>query len=166
MDGHINRGGHRMSHSQQSEITTSILIVEDSRSASNIIARMVAMHFPDAVVYTAYNGKTGVELFKKYAPNIVITDIIMPEMDGIQMAIDIKSIRSETKFIVFTASTDGHFLEQLSHIGVHSFLLKPFDLNELMMAIEKCIEDRTDISVDLIPDFACYKSIGRGLEHL
>lgn len=130
----------------------SMLIVEDSKAASKIIARMVAMHFPDAMIYTAYDGKVGVELFKRHLPNIVITDIVMPEMDGIQMAAEIKTIRPDTKFIVFTASDDGDNLEQFNQIGVHTYLMKPFDLDDLMIAIEICLGEKAGTGVDLIPE--------------
>lgn len=130
----------------------SILIVEDNKAASKIVVRMVAMHFPDAMIYTAYDGKVGVELFKKHLPNIVITDIVMPEMDGIQMAAEIKNIRSDTKFVVFTACEDGDNHEQLNQIGVHTYLLKPFDLQDLITAIEECLGGKADSGLDLIPE--------------
>ena len=126
----------------QPKTTVSILIVEDNRSASQIIARMVAMNFPDAVIYSADNGKTGVELYKTHTPDIVITDIQMPKMDGIEMAIEIKLIKPDFKFIVFTAHGDGNLVEQFNDIGVHTYLLKPLDLNELMGAVGKCIEEK------------------------
>ena len=130
---------------QQPKKTVTILIAEDNRSASQIISRMVAMEFPEAVVYSADNGQIGVNLFKKYTPDIVITDIQMPDMDGIEMAIEIKSIKPDLKFIVFTAYSDGEFVEQFNDIGVHAYLLKPLDLNELMAVVGKCIEEMGDI---------------------
>ena len=124
----------------QSQASISILIVEDSRGANKIIGRMVSMQFPNAVVYSADNGITGLELFKKHEPEVVLTDINMPEMDGFQMAVEIRSIKIDTKFIVFTAYNDGDLLKQFNEIGVHTYLLKPYDLDELMMAIENCID--------------------------
>ena len=123
---------------QQPKTSFSILIVEDHRAASNIIVRMVAMQFPDAVVLSAYNGMVGMELFKEHTPDIVVTDIDMPEMDGLQMATEIRSINPDTKLIVFTGCGEGDFLKNFNGIGVDTYLLKPFDLDELLTAIEKC----------------------------
>jgi len=123
---------------QQSNANVSILIVEDNRAASKLIGRMVALNFPDAVVYSADNGLTGVELFIKHDPDIVLTDISMPEMNGFAMVNEIQSIRPDTKFIVFTAHSEGEFLPRFKAIGVDKYLLKPLSLDELMMAIDGC----------------------------
>jgi diguanylate cyclase len=124
---------------QQPKTAASILIVEDNRAASRLIGRMVALNFPDAVIYSADNGATGIELFVKHDPDIVLTDISMPEMDGFTMVSKIQSIRADTKFIVFTAHCEGEFLPQFKAIGVDTYLLKPLSLDELVMAIDGCI---------------------------
>ena len=124
---------------QQPKAKVSILIVEDNRGASKLIGRMVALNFPDAVVYSADNGATGVELFIKHAPDVVLTDISMPEMNGFEMANVIQSIKADTKFIVFTAHCEGDFLPQFKGIGVNEYLLKPLNLDELIMSINKFI---------------------------
>ena len=127
-------------HLQQQPKTkvVSILIVEDNRAACKLIGRMVALKFPDAVVYSADNGATGVELFVKHAPNVVLTDISMPEMNGFEMANEIQSLKPDTKIIVFTAHSEGDFLPQFKGIGVDTYLSKPLALGELMTAIEEC----------------------------
>lgn len=124
---------------QQPKAKVSILIVEDNRGASKLIGRMVALNFPDAVVYSADNGATGVELFIKHAPDVVLTDISMPEMNGFEMANVIQSIKADTKFIVFTAHCEGDFLPQFKGIGVNEYLLKPLNLDELIMSTNKFI---------------------------
>jgi YesN/AraC family two-component response regulator len=127
---------------QPATTTVSILIVEDNRTANKLIGRMVALNFPDAVVYSADNGATGVEIFIKHAPDIVLTDISMPEMNGLEMAIEIQSIKADAKFIVFTAHSEGDFLPQFKEIGVDTYLSKPLALDELMMAIDGCIYEK------------------------
>ena len=51
-----------------------------------MLCTVIRRKFPDAAIYLAENGRIGVELFKKHTPDIVITDINMPVMDGIEMA--------------------------------------------------------------------------------
>jgi two-component system response regulator YesN len=100
---------------------------------------MVASQFPDVVIHAADNGEIGVELYKKYTPDIITTDIQMPKMDGIEMAIAIKFINPDPEFIVFSAYNDAEFADQFADIGVHTYLLKPTDWKELIAAVGKCI---------------------------
>ena len=83
----------------------------------------------------------GEELFKKHTPEIVITDISMPLKNGIEMVREIKSIKSDTKFIVLTAHKDKINSAQFTEIGSHIYLFKPIELDSLIIAIEKCIEE-------------------------
>ncbi len=117
----------------------SMLIVEDDQVAGDLIARMLAMVFPDAAIYRAADGVSGKELFKEHLPPIVITDVSMPRKDGIEMAREMKSLRPETKIIVLTAYSDAAFLEQFKEIGFHAYLYKPLDLEKLLAALEGCL---------------------------
>lgn len=120
----------------------SLLFVEDDAMICLAIGRMIARQFPDINVYTAENGQIGLELFIKHTPEIVITDINMPVMDGIEMAGKIKSIKTGTKFIVLTGYSDKDYLEKFSDIGFEDYIVKPLDLEKLFAVIEKC---RTEI---------------------
>lgn len=116
----------------------SILFVEDDSVVCLAIGRILDRQFPDATVLTAENGLIGLELFMEYTPDIVITDINMPVMDGIEMAGKIKAIKSDTKFIVLTGYSDRNYLEQFSEIGFEDYMIKPADIGKLFAAIEKC----------------------------
>jgi YesN/AraC family two-component response regulator len=116
----------------------SLLFVEDDEVVRQAIGRMVAWQFPDATVYTAENGLIGLELFKEHTPEIVITDINMSVMDGIQMAGKIKSLKPDTMLIVLTGYSDKNYLDRLNEIGINDYIVKPIDLEELFAAIEKC----------------------------
>ena len=118
----------------------SILIVEDDKMASDISSRLIAMQFPSMTVYAAENGIEGIELFKRHAPEIVITDIGLPLLNGLEMAREIKSISPGTKFIVLTAYNEEAFMEGFTELGIEEYLLKPINLEQLMEAINKCVE--------------------------
>ena len=107
--------------------------------ASGIICLMIAKKFPDVIVYTAENGRMGLELCKKHAPDLVITDINMPGMDGLRMAGEIKAIKEDTKFIVITGYSDNDYLTRCSEIGFSAYILKPVDFRILFAEIEKCV---------------------------
>jgi len=121
-----------------SHVSFSLLFVEDDTMVCLSIGRILARQFPDASVYTAENGLIGLELFKEHTPEIVITDVNMPVMDGIEMAGKIKSIKTETKFIVLTGYSDNNYLERFSEIGFNDYIVKPVDFGKLFTAIEKC----------------------------
>ena len=132
-----------MKPTQHSSPAISILAVEDDKVTREVLNLMIPRKFPDVTIYTTENGRTAVELFKKHKPEIVITDIQMPEMDGIEMAGEIKAIEADTKFIVVTAYSNTSYYEKFSNIGFHDFLPKPIEFDKLFAAIEKCIAEIT-----------------------
>ena len=125
----------------QSLASFSLLFVEDDTMVCMAIGRMIARQFPDITVYTAENGQIGLELFKEHTPEIVITDINMPVMDGIEMAGKIRLIKADTKIIVLTGYSDKNYMERFSEIGFDDYIVKPVDFRKLFAAIEKCRAD-------------------------
>ena len=122
----------------QSLLSFSLLIVEDDQTARDIIASMVSLEFPDCTIFTANDGREGLESFKTYTPDIVLTDVNLPGMDGVDLARHIRTIKGNATYIVLTAYNDSAVFESFQDIGVCAYLLKPIDLNELFTAIEKC----------------------------
>ena len=128
--------------------SNSILFVEDDEVILELQSSIIALKFPDAMIYTAINGRLGLELFKEHTPDIVITDINMSKMCGVQMAENIRAIKPETKIIATTGksgetsanksimcSPDGKAVE-FDHV-----IIKPVDISELCGVIEQCIDE-------------------------
>jgi YesN/AraC family two-component response regulator len=130
-----------MASKQGSQPPLSILVVEDDTLFNKIMGSVIPMKFPGITFNTAVNGTSGLQLFKEHTPDIVITDINMPEMDGIQMAQAIKSIKDDVRFIVLSGYSDTTYLEKISALGAHGSLVKPVDLGKLFAMIEKCIDE-------------------------
>ena len=115
----------------------SILLVEDDESSCEILASMLAMGFPNANIYSAGDGKAGLEYFRREQLDIVITDINMPEMDGIAMLGSISAINPDARVFVVTAHSDRHYLEKISSTGIVVKLLsKPIDFEYLFASIK------------------------------
>ena len=129
----------------QTPATFSLLFVEDDSMVCLAVSRILTREFPEAAVYSAENGLTGLELFRRHTPQIVITDINMPIMDGIEMAGEMRTIRDDTKFVVVTGYYDKSFLERFGEIGYVDYIVKPVDFNKLFAAIELC---RADLKTD------------------
>ena len=123
----------------------STLLVEDDKKSLEILATILAKRFPNVVLYMASNGKAGLELFKAHTPDIVITDINMPELSGAQMANQIRAIKPEAKIIVLTADTGKVTLENFVGEGfeIDHFILKPVNFGLLFAAIEQCLGENT-----------------------
>jgi CheY-like chemotaxis protein len=125
----------------------SILFVEDDELILEIQSSILAVMFPDVMLYTAINGRLGLELFKAHMPNIVITDINMSEMCGVQMSDKIRAIKPDTKIIAITGrsgesdenrkfnlrNSEGKIIE-FDHV-----IVKPVNLTELCGDIKRCI---------------------------
>ncbi len=117
----------------------SILCVEDDPVTSDFLKRIISITFPGIEIFFAENGKIGLELYKKHAPAIVITDVQMPVLDGIQMARVIKVINPETIIIIVSAYSETHFMLNAIEIGINHYVMKPIEQQKLISIIEKSI---------------------------
>lgn len=87
------------------------------------------------VAGTAGDGKEGMELIREKRPDIVITDICMPKMDGLKMIAGLKSEFPEMQLIILTGYREFEYARRAIELGVARFLLKPSKMNELEEAI-------------------------------
>lgn len=119
----------------------SILLVEDEEATLELLAIIIPKKFPEALLHTAINGRTGLDLFITYTADIVITDINMPEMDGMQMADNIRAIKPDTKFIVITGKSEKFLQQDLTaqRAEFDHCIAKPVVFQKLFTAIEQCL---------------------------
>lgn len=89
------------------------------------------------VVGSAEDGKEGLRLAKTLHPDILLSDIKMPEMDGLEVSEKVKSAFPETEIVLLTGYDDFEFAQQALRIGVAEYLLKPIDFKELEAVVEK-----------------------------
>ncbi|SNB47725.1 response regulator [Geobacter sp. DSM 9736] len=115
----------------------SIMYVEDDAVTRELVAQTLPRKFPQHTLYTAENGRTGLELYMQHRPDIVITDINMPVMNGILMAGEIKQINPDVVIIAVTAYSETNYLLNAIEIGISHYVLKPIDYRKLFEAIEK-----------------------------
>ena len=117
----------------------SFLYVEDDPVTRDIMEKIICMKMPDIDLLMAENGKVGLELYKEHFPEIVITDVAMPVMDGIQMATAIRAIDPHAIIIVISAYSNTEYLLDSIEIGVCHYILKPIDFNKFFATIDKCL---------------------------
>ena len=101
-----------------------ILIVDDKPEVRSVLQQLLEDHN----ITEASNGKEALDLFKLQVYDVVISDIEMPVMDGIELLKSIKSIKPEQKVINMTANTN---LTMQNIPGTHALLYKPFQFDEL-----------------------------------
>ena len=118
----------------------SVLYVEDEADARELVRDMLVRKYRRLVVEVAENGEAGLELFRKLRPNIVITDLSMPLMDGIAMSREIRQLSPETHIIAVSAHSDTGYLLDAIEIGINNYILKPIVNRKLFAVLDTCIE--------------------------
>ncbi len=89
------------------------------------------------VVGCAYNGREGLEMIQQEKPNIIITDINMPELDGLKMIAALKSEFPDMQLIILTGYREFEYAREAISLGVARFLLKPSKMSELVEALDE-----------------------------
>ncbi len=117
-----------------------LMIVEDEDKLRDGLQRALSGFF--AKLITAKNGDEGLKKFKKYNPDLVVTDILMPIVDGLDMAKGIKEISPDTPVIVLSAYSEKERLLRAIDIGIDKYLIKPVDIDELLRIIERIKESK------------------------
>jgi len=119
--------------------TVKLLYVEDDPITVDRVTRIMLKRFPSLKLITAENGQAGLDLFKEQAPDLVLTDISMPVMNGIDMARSIRALNPAAHIIAATAISDTRFLLEAIKTGITPYVLKPIDFPVLFEAITDCL---------------------------
>ncbi len=114
-----------------------ILYVEDEAITRLSITQFLADKVEQ--IYTAENGAIGLELYKKYQPDVILTDIRMPVMSGLEMIQAIRQDNPDIPVIVATAYSDSSLLAELINLDTTQFVSKPIVQERLFQALEKCV---------------------------
>lgn len=122
-----------------SEDKKSVLIVEDNASFLEFLESELSRHY---IIYTADNGKKGLDLAMAKQPDLIITDMMMPEMNGIDLCLSIrKNINiSHTPIIMLTARSSDEAQYEGYEAGADAYLVKPFDMDMLKLRMRKLMQ--------------------------
>ncbi len=116
----------------------SILIVDDAAFMRMMIKDILSKN-GYSVVGDAENGLKAVEKYKELNPDLVIMDITMPEMDGIQAVKQIKSLNSAAKIIMCSAMGQQAMVIESIQAGARDFIVKPFQAERVLEAVKKVV---------------------------
>jgi len=112
-----------------------ILYVEDEERIRELVETRLLRHFGN--IYTAPNGEVGLYRFDTHRPKIIITDICMPVMDGLEMLATIREKNPHVKIIVTTAHNDMDYIMKSIDIGIDKYITKPINIENLVASIKK-----------------------------
>ncbi len=115
----------------------SILYVEDENNIREMLSKFIARFCKN--IFLAHDGQEGLELYKQNHIDIVISDIKMPKLNGIDMVQEIKKINPAQLVIFTTAHIDSEYLFKAIELQIDGYIAKPVDLDKLKNQIDKCI---------------------------
>ena len=117
-----------------------ILVVDDEKGVCHSFRKILGRHGYDVI--TASNGIEAIEKTGKETPDIVVMDVSMPKMDGLETLQRLKSLYPDIIVIMMTAfSTSEKAITAMKH-GAYDYLTKPFDNAQLISLLEKAIMDK------------------------
>lgn len=87
--------------------------------------------------FQAANGKQALQIVQEERPDLVILDMKIPGMDGLQILRELKKINSEIKVIMMTAYGELDMIKEASSLGALTHFTKPFDIDELLMVVRQ-----------------------------
>jgi CheY-like chemotaxis protein len=129
---------------------TTVMYVEDNLATQKLIKKILHRHCKE--VFVANDGVEGLALYKKIHPDIVLSDIVMPNMNGIEMSEKIKELNPKQIISLFTAYNEPEFKEKALELQIDAYIMKPLDekqfftsLNYLAMAFHTDIEIKKEI---------------------
>ncbi|MCS7205291.1 MAG: diguanylate cyclase [Leptospiraceae bacterium] len=148
-----------------------ILIVEDSKVALDYLKKILELEFNS--IYTAEDGEIGLLRFKEILPEIVITDIRMPSMDGLKMIEHMKAIKEDFYPIVLTAYEEREILKESIDKRVYKYLVKPVVISELyeilheiktQILLNRKIQFQNNLINKIFSSLECIVSVSNGKE--
>ncbi|ENI9760694.1 response regulator transcription factor [Campylobacter jejuni] len=122
-----------------------ILVVEDEVKTRESMINILSERF--SKVIGAQNGDEGLKKFKKFKPDLVITDIAMPIMDGLDMAREIKEISDDVPIVVLSVYSEKERLLRSIDIGIDKYLIKPVDIEELFKVLDYLIGEKIEANM-------------------
>lgn len=111
-----------------------ILVAEDDISLNKIIStKLKQNHF---TVFSVFNGQEALDVMEKQQVDLIITDIMMPVMDGYQLLESLRKVGDKRPVLMITAKSQLESLEEAFKLGVDDYLVKPIRLPELLLRVQ------------------------------
>lgn len=125
-------------------MTTKILIVDDEPMICEGLSQTIDWESIGVEVKgIAYDGLEALNILKEQKIDIVLTDITMPNMDGLALTEELTALHSDIEVIMFSGYDEFEYARQALRLGVNDFLLKPIDIEELLKIVKRLQDKKT-----------------------
>ena len=140
-----------------------LLIVDDEQIEREGLQVILQKAFPELVIAQAKNGKMAVQKASEFKPDLILMDIKMPGMNGLEAIERISADYPNTKFVMVTAYDTFDYARQALKLGVKDYLLKPSKASEIVVTVGKvlkqCEEERTSLANNKLQQEALEKAL-------
>tara|TARA_X000001036_G_scaffold240321_1_gene224145 strand:+ start:660 stop:1823 length:1164 start_codon:yes stop_codon:yes gene_type:complete len=119
-----------------------ILLIEDEEPIRRVLVRILSEEDAQYKITEAVDGKKGFHLLKKESFDLVLCDIKMPKMDGIEVLQKAKNSKINTPFIMLTGHGNVETAVEAMKLGAYDFISKPPDLNRLLTSVRHALENK------------------------
>lgn len=117
--------------------TLKILYAEDEEGIRKNIAASLRYYAKEVI--EAENGKVALALYQTCKPDVVITDVLMPHMNGVELVTHIRANDETTPIVIISAHTDKEYLLKVVDMHLEQYIVKPVNLKSLLAALERCL---------------------------
>lgn len=147
--------------------TKKILVVDDEAQIIRVMRRILSAHQYE--IHTASDGESALETFDDWQPDLIITDLQMPNMDGLELCKKLRSV-SSVPIIVLSVRDDEKTIVEALDAGADDYVTKPFGTNELLARVRSCLRRAPEKISDVVEvgdfyiDFTAHKVTVGGTE--
>jgi len=117
-----------------------LLIVDDQKGIRRLLTEVFSEY--GYMIESCANGIKALEVIPEFNPDLIIMDVKMPGMNGIDVLKKLRETDKDIRVIMMTAYGDQHYVTQAENLGVARFIIKPFDLNELKTQVGELLKDK------------------------
>jgi len=118
----------------------SLLYAEDEPQARELLAKLLRLKLPELELYVAADGAQGIALFHEHRPELILTDIMMPVLDGFEMIKRIRAVDPDAYIIALTAYNDAEWQVRSKELRLNQCISKPVEFKRLLETVGCAIE--------------------------
>jgi DNA-binding NarL/FixJ family response regulator len=131
-------------------VTTKILIADNHVMVRDGLATLLKKSVDCEIVAVASDGRQAVRMAEEYAPDVIIMDVNMPDLNGIEAAGQIKALLPKTRIVALSAHADKRYVRGMLRAGAAAYILKDNAFDDLVVAIRKVLQGRRHFSQKVV----------------
>ena len=116
------------------------LLADDEPNIRKILSDMLAIHPNTQSVFTAKDGEKALQIYMNNPIDIVVTDVLMPQISGLELIKKIREINPEATIMIISASSNLDIVREALRNGAYDYIIKPFTIDDIMFSINRIIE--------------------------